>query len=114
MSALLCSDYHIATMAVYIASLHENNINAQELANKLKRINMQSVDYRYNEKTRFSKCKINDYLQINANDFAALFACWDYQSCENQGSLEYQIVHDWLKAYASTGSRELSNISWSI
>ena len=112
MSAFLCSDYHIATMAKYIAPLH-GSINAQELANKLKKINIESVNYRYNEKSRAVRCKMGKTLVIGANDFAALFSCWDYQSCEGQ-LIDYVIMHGFLKPYAEKGNREFSNIQWAI
>ena len=113
MSAFLCTDYHIATMAKYIASLH-GSIDAQLLANKLKKINIDSVNYRYNEKSRAVRCKMDKTMEIGANDFAALFSCWDYQACENQGNIDYQIMRGFLKFYADKGNRTFSNISWSI
>ena len=113
MSAFLCSDYHIATMAKYIASLH-GSIDAQSLANKLKRININSANYRYNEKSKAVKCKIDKTLEIGANDFAVLFDCWDYQSCKNQLDIDYQIMRGFLKHYAEKGNRTFSRINWMI
>ena len=113
MSAFLCSDYHIATMAQYIASLH-GSIDAQLLANKLKKININSVDYRYNTKSKAVKCKTDKTMEIGVNDFAVLFDCWDYQSCENQLDMDYQIMHGFLKPYADKGNRTFSRINWSI
>lgn len=113
MSAFLYSDYHIATMAKYIASLH-GSIDVQELANKLKKINIESVNYRYNEKSCIIRCKTDKTMEIGANDFAALFSCWDYQACENPANIDYQIMRGFLKSYADKGNRTFSNISWSI
>lgn len=113
MSAFLCSDYHIATMAKHIASLY-GSIDAQELANKLKKINIESVNYRYNERSRIMRCKMDKIMAIGANEFAALFSCWDYQACENQGSIDYQIMRGFLQFYADKGNRTFSEISWSI
>lgn len=113
MSAFLCSDYHIATMAKYIAALH-GSIDAQMLASKLKAINIASLNHRYNDKQRMVKCKTDKCMEIGANDFTALFDCWDYQACENQHSLDYQIMHGFLKFYADKGNRTFSNIQWSI
>lgn len=112
MSAFVCSDYHIATMAKYIASCNDS-INAQELANKLKKINIESVNYRYDDTMRKSKCSIKKTTEITANDFAALFSCWDYQSCEGQ-LLDYVVMQGFLKPYAEKGNREFSNIQWAI
>lgn len=115
MSAFLCSDYHIATMAQYI--VHSTNIDTklsiQDLANKLKAINIASVNYRYNEKTRKSKCNIKKTKVITVDDFAALFSCWSYQSCEGQ-LLDYVVMAGFLKPYAEKGNRELSSIQWAI
>ena len=113
MSAFLCSDYHIATMAQYIASLH-GSIDAQLLANKLKRINIHSVNYRYNEKSRALKCKMDKIMEISAHDFTRLYNCWDYQSCENQLDINYQIMRGFLKHYASKGNRKFSSVPWGI
>lgn len=113
MSAFLCTDYHIATMAKYIASLH-GSIDAQLLANKLKKINIDSVSYRYNEKSRAVRCKMDNIMEIGANDFAVLFSCWDYQACENPANIDYQIMRGFLAFYADKGNRTFSNISWSI
>lgn len=115
MSAFLCSDYHIATMAQYIVhSLKlDTELSIQDLANKLKAINIASVNYRYNEKTRKSKCNIKKTKIITVDDFAVLFSCWDYQSCEGQ-LLDYVIMAGFLKPYADKGNRVFSNIQWAI
>lgn len=113
MSAFLCSDYHIATMAKYVASLH-GSIDAQVLANKLKKINIDSVNYRYNAKARAVRCKMDNTMEIGANDFAVLFSCWDYQSCENPANIDYQSMRGFLQFYADKGNRTFSEITWSI
>lgn len=112
MSAFLCSDYHIATMAHYINTMH-SNIDAQSVANKIKAINIDSINYRYNDKARKTKCNIKAYREINKNDFAALFACWDYQSCEGD-LLDYLILRAFLLDYAEKGNSLFSDIQWSI
>lgn len=113
MSAFLCSDYHIATMAKYIASLH-GSIDAQLLANKLKRININSVNCRYNAKSKTVKCQMDKIMAIGANEFAVLFDCWDYQSCEKQLDIDYQIMRGFLGYYADKGTRAFSVIEWTI
>lgn len=81
MSAFICSDSHIATIAYYVGN--HFNIDTQELANKLKSINIESVNYRYNEKTCKSKCKlVINSVPYSNDDVAKLIKCWDYQSCE--------------------------------
>lgn len=64
MSAFILSDRHISTIAIYINSLNDL-IDTQELANKLKSINIDSVDYRYDEKTR--KQNVNFLIIITIN-----------------------------------------------
>lgn len=115
MSAFVCSDYHIATMAqfVYYETTVDTEFDVQQLANKLKAINIASVNYRYNEKTRKSKCSIKKIKNITSDDFAALFSCWDYQSCEGQ-LLDYVIMRGFLKPFAEKGNREFSSIQWAI
>lgn len=71
----------------------------QEFADKLKRCNIASVNYRYNEKTRVTKCKpvtIDDCLLITMDDLFQLCACWDYQACEGE-SLEYNILSEFIE-----------------
>ena len=115
MSAFICSDKHIATMSVYIAALHGNGMNAQDLADKLKAINIDSVNHRYShhKQARRNKCKIAAAIEIGANDFAVLFDCWKYQSCEKH-SLEYQIIRGFLEFYADKGNKSFSKIQWDI
>ena len=98
MSAYIMTDIELSTIAIYINHLN-NNIDAYELANKLKAINIASVNYRYNEKTRNSKCKlINNFDSIrhNESNIVDLIKTWDYQSCENENSLEYHIMQGFL------------------
>jgi len=98
MSAYIMTDIELSTIAIYINHLN-NNIDAYELANKLKAINIASVNYRYNEKTRNSKCKlINNFDNIrhNQNSIITLIRCWSYQSCENENNLDYHIMQGFL------------------
>lgn len=98
MSAYVLSDLHFSTIAIYIHHLNDN-IGIQELADKLKSINIESVDYRYNQKTRKTKCKIiNDFNnnRYSKYDIIRLIQCWDYQSCEKQDNADYQIIKSFL------------------
>ena len=99
MSAFILSDLHFSTIAIYIHHLNDN-IDIQELANKLKSINIDSVDYRYGEKTRKSKCKIIDNynnVRYTKYDIIRLIQCWDYQACEKPDNFEYHMrkQHYW-------------------
>lgn len=82
MSAFICTDRHIATIA---AALFADKRQAQDAANHFKRENIRSVNHRYQEKTRVTKC---DMSQANlgpytGHDIAAMLNCLDYQSCEH-------------------------------
>lgn len=82
MSAFILSDKHISTIAAFVSQ--NANLPIQELANKLKSINIKSVNHRYSEKTRIIKCKlINPASIYSRNDILNLIKCWDYQSCED-------------------------------
>lgn len=119
MSAFICSDLHLSTIAIYIHHLNDN-IGIQELADKLKSINIDSVNYRYNEKTRKTKCKITDNyenVKYSKYDIIRLIQCWDYQACEKNEDFDYEIIKAFLLNYFSESDKEIarneSNL-WSI
>jgi len=84
MSAFICSDNHISTISSwYSLQLDLSSVGTQINADKLKIINVSSVNYRYNEKIRCKKCDISNSLPVtNPNDILRLIDCLDYQSCE--------------------------------
>jgi hypothetical protein len=100
MSAFILSDLHFSTIAYYLEGYNEN-LNPQELANKLKSINIESVNYRYDEKTRKTKCKLtrDSQMQYTVSDIIRLIDCWDYQSCENPNNIEYHIMKGFLYSH---------------
>ena len=82
MSAYICSDRHIATVADHVFTLDPKA--AQRFADEIKRENIRSVNYRYNERTRFTpvdmtKSAKDEYTMADA---VRLLECLDYQSCE--------------------------------
>lgn len=119
MSAFICSDLHFSTIAIYIHHLNDN-IDVQYLANKLKSINIDSVNYRYNENTRKSKCKIiNDFnnTRFSKYDIVRLIQCWNYQSCEKGDNQEFLIISAFLDSFFSNDERENARFEsdkWSI
>lgn len=78
MSAWIATDKHIASVAVTFFPPE----TAQEMANTMKRANIDSVNYRYSEKTRRTKCSLKDAEQLSLVDLYSLAASLDYQSCE--------------------------------
>lgn len=117
MSAFILSDKHFSVIAYAIEGLNPN-VNPQELANKLKRINIESVNFRYNEKTRVSKCKLQHTGEkYSTADIIRLIQCWGYQSCENAMALDYIMMEAFLTSFFDEktieDSRNNSDI-WSI
>lgn len=84
MSAFICSDEHIATIAVrYTELLDGRPADAQEIANALLALNIASVNYRYDENTEITPCSIESIQpDLSFADLVALCSCLDYQSCE--------------------------------
>ena len=109
MSAFLCSDLHLSVIAKYCIrqgttctgiSDEQRKGLIQDLANKLKRINIASVNYRYEEKSKFSRCRLQklkeDDSLLSENDVEMLIRCWDYQACEDSLNLDYLITRGYL------------------
>ena len=117
MSAFICSDFHI--MAVSLVVARHFKTDTQELADKLKAINIESVNYRYNEKTPKRKCKVNGTISqvFTARDIANLINCLDYQMCEKTTAdyLAYSsLLFRWVEENAADIAKcEGSNL-WSI
>ncbi len=85
MSAFICSDKQFAVVA---KALFASPTAQQQFADALKRENIKSVNYRYNEKTRFRKVNLDaatnkDVAMYDGNDLLCLLTCIDYQSCEH-------------------------------
>ncbi len=78
MSAWIATDKHIASVAMFISKDF-----AQRIADVLKRENINSVNYRYGEKTRRTKCNLKKGVELNAVDAYSLMQSLDYQSCEH-------------------------------
>lgn len=89
MSAYVCTDKHIATIArgfvrvtMPAASAEEQFAMAQNVANLLLAANIRSVNYRYDEDTEITPCDLSEAEERPLADLLALLTCWDYQSCE--------------------------------
>ena len=96
MSAFILTDKHFSAIALAVMP-----DNAQAFANKLKAINVESVNYRYGEKTRKTRVKLDVSAKgYNPSIICKLIDCWDYQSCEDGGSIAYltmkAYLHEWV------------------
>jgi hypothetical protein len=108
MSAFICTDKHFSVIAYYIGNI--TNIEPQIIADKLKAINIDSVNYRYNEKTRKTKCKLmHTGDNYSTFDIIRLIQCWSYQSCENGLSLDFLTMDAYLFSLFDNNQIELSN-----
>ena len=83
MSAFICSKLHIQTIAQHYVQIMKTG-DALEIANILHRENIKSVNYRYDEKTRYRAWKnLNDVQPVSLVQLYKLVQCLDYQSCEH-------------------------------
>jgi hypothetical protein len=97
MSAFICSDVHIFTIASKVAD--HFSIDKKELADKLKAINIESVNYRYNEETPKRKCKaLICKADLTSSDIVKLVSSYLYQSCEKP-SLDYVVYSGLLNTF---------------
>ena len=117
MSAFICSDFHI--MAVSLVVARHFKTDAQDLADKLKSINIESVNYRYNEKTPKRKCKVNGSIDrvFTMRDIANLINCLDYQMCEKTTTdyLAYSsMLFRWVEENAADIAKYEGSNLWSI
>lgn len=117
MSAFICSDKQFAVVA---KALFAGGTSAQQFADALKRENIASYNYRYNEKVRFSRVKLDsatpdDMRLYSGDDILVLLQCIDYQSCEhptyNRTLLD--LAERFLEASGSTDAKAQPNL-WSI
>ena len=123
MSAFICSDLHFASIVNSIARIPDSDlslIDQQEIANELKRENIRSVNYRYNEKTKFKPVVFPSDLPVYPLlNVIRLLDCVDYQSCERpdykQSKAYILLLELQARAYAKLCENKLDNIkTWSI
>ena len=113
MSAFICSDLHITIIAKAIAD--DMELNEQETANYLKSLNIDSVNYRYKEKTRKTRCKLQSpKINYSLHDIAKLMHSYLYQACENY-TIQYKavdcLIQIWIKE--NQANPELSSV-WCV
>ena len=115
MSAFILSDKHFTVIANYIGNI--TDIDPQIIADKLKSINIDSVNFRYNEKTRKTKCKLDNSAFCSKYDIIRLIQCWSYQSCENGLNLDFLMMDNYLLSFFDNAEIEKARIEsdiWSI
>jgi hypothetical protein len=84
MSAFLCTDRHIATIATRYAALLPGQ-DVQKIADDLKAVNIASANWRYpnHPQEPVTPCSLEEAaVDLSFPDLVALCECLDYQSCE--------------------------------
>lgn len=114
MSAFILSDKHISTIAHMFSPSPET---VQDFANKLKRINIESVNFRYQhhgKPRRVTKCKLHPLGNFKYAP-SALVNCWIYQACEKKHDIEFEIVRAYLEIkIQQTGVNTENSQLWAI
>lgn len=115
MSAFICSDRHIATVADHVFADADD---AQRFADKLKRENIKSVNSRYNERTRFTPVDMTQSIKdrYTPSDVCWMLECLDYQSCEHQDfdRVTITLAIDLLIARGARYEKDGAPTVWSI
>lgn len=122
MSAFIVSDLHTFTIAEFIAQrLDQRGIDrerfAQNLADKLKRCNIESVNHRYSTKTPRTKCKANTAGITDPAKVYRLARCWIYQASEDQHSADFHALNALIDAaFTQDEKRASDNVGdlWTI
>lgn len=122
MSAFIVSDLHTFTIASFAAGLlrlgshFDRQQLAQDLANKLKRANVHSVNFRYDEKTPARKCKVQAVTITDPATVYRLCRCWIYQACEDQHSADFHALSALLEAAFTQDEKRASDLVdiWTI
>jgi hypothetical protein len=113
MSAFIISDLHTFTIAEFIAERTAQDFQyinpqkyAQNLANKLKRVNIESVNYRYSEKTPRTKCNPRPVTIKDPATVYKLCKCWIYQSCEDQHNPDFHALSALIETAFSPAEKQ--------
>lgn len=116
MSCYQLTDKHHASIAHFVwQKLGLSAVKFQQLADKLKRCNIESVNYRYDQKKPVRKCKTDVYKQLDAHSYYDAIRCWAYQSGDDPYNLDYDILHAFLFSLVPDNfSPEMSITEWGI
>lgn len=113
MSAWIASDKHIASFVFKCANSSDDK---QAIANLLKKANIRSVNYRYDERTKITPCDLNQVQEITWEEACMLGASLDYQSCQRpdwENSKAYHLLNR-LRAEAGYMASNKKSTMWSL
>lgn len=116
MSCYQLTDKHHASIAHFVwQKLGLSAVKFQQLADKLKRCNVQSVNYRYDEKKPARKCKTDTFKTLDNQAYYDAIRCWAYQSGDDPYNLDYDILHAFLFSLVPDNfSPEMNITEWGI
>lgn len=116
MSCFQLSDRHHASIAHYVAEcLMWPDAKIQAFADKLKRCNVASVNYRYDRQTPARKCKTEFFQQLDTKAYYDAIRCCVYQSCDNPNNIDYDVLRGFLFSLAHPGySTDMPVDQWGI
>lgn len=133
MSAFICSDFHLSLLARFASERIEKNSPYidrlqlhKDLADRLKRCNIESVNYRYahHKKTPRTRCRVYQTNTPFAETFPTytaahvyrLFQCWEYQSIEDSNSIDFHALSALLSGIFTPEEKEAAkNVElWAI
>lgn len=116
MSAFVCSDRHIATIAQWYGDRFRlGESERQEIADLLKKENVRSVNYRYRERQRAGRCDLTQAAPDTQKPeiVAALCNSLRYQSCERPDYIGLLLNQIQTAAMNASGGRVADDV-WSI
>ena len=111
MSAWMASDKHIASV---VCSVIKEELR-QGVADCIKKANLLSINYRYNEDEPFEPCDLTQAITLTNKDKVKLCYSLDYQSCEHP-EWETCTARGWLKEIVFSLAFDLcpENAKWSL
>ncbi len=110
------TDKHHASIAHFVRQkLGLSAVKFQQLADKLKRCNIESVNYRYDQKKPVRKCKTDNFKTLDTQSYYDAIRCWACQSDGVPFNLDYDIMHAFLFSLVPDDfSPEMSITEWGI
>lgn len=111
MSAWIASDKHIASV---VCAVIEDTVLQQKIADMLKKANIRSVNYRYNERTKITPCDLSQAETLDWKDVAMLATSLDYQSCERPEWSRTEACHQLLMIRAQAAYKLADGGKWSL
>jgi hypothetical protein len=126
MSAHVCSDTQFATLVATVATMKYSPVKPgeeQAVASLLKRENIRSVNYRYNQHDRIAPCDMSKATLggWTLTGLINLARCIDYQSCERPDYEKSRAHHMLIRIIAflllempEVDQRLKANPTWSI